>query len=451
MSRARQERPNYRLGRASGRPHWYITWSVGRRTRRISTGTSDEAIARQYLERYIAEQARPPQGEERIDRLLAYYLTFKEREYGDEKRKHEAYESLECALKPIHDSFGNLRVQDLSAELVRDFCRAKRAQGKKNGSIRKYLAVFRAALNRCKREGIYKGDIPGFDLPPAGPPRKDILTEAEFRRFMQTEAAPHVDFFCILMANTLKRPGAILQLQWSWGVDLDSGIIDFQPPDLRETKKRRTPSPINQALASALMDAREYATTDYVIEFNGKPLMRMKRGFDSKAKAAGLSWVTPYTLRHTGASLLSMRGVPLADIAEMMGSDEATVAKHYRKFQPDYLRTASSTLESLYLPSSNSGENESAHMCAQTSREESTKGRKLGENGDEEVEKTAENCESTGIGNDGVGSSILLGGTSFSADLSTSSILDSAHMCALSPVSCVRQVTQVVYRWGAPC
>jgi integrase len=241
-----------------------------------------------------------------------------------------------------------------------------RLNGKRDGSIRKYLAVFRAALNRCRKEGILVGEIPGFDLPPAGPPRKQILTEAQFKRFMQADAEPHVDLFCMLMANTLKRPGAILQLQWSWGVDFQSGIIDFQPPDLRETKKRRTPSPMNATLEEALADAKDYATTDFVIEYSGKPLLRIKRGFKTKAVNAGLSWVTPYVLRHTGASLLSMKGVRLADIAEMMGSDEATVSKHYRKFQPDYLRTASKALEALYLPSIARGQGESAQLCAQT-------------------------------------------------------------------------------------
>ncbi len=365
MPRGKQRRPDYRL-RAEGNGTWYISWSVNRRTRRRSTGTTNEAEAKRILERFIAAKVGPPQGEERVDRLLVHYLAFKERAYVDEQKPKEAYESLEYALKPIASRFGNLRVQDLSAELVRQFCRDMRASGRKEGTVRKYLATFRAALNRCKREGIYRGEIPGFDLPPAGPPRKDILTEEEFARFMQADAEPHVDLFCIIMANTLKRPGAILQLQWSWGVDFDSGIIDFQPPDLRETKKRRTPSPMNSTLHSALLDAWEFSTSDYVVEHNGKPLLKMKRGFKTKAKNAGLSWVSPYVLRHTGASLLAMRGVPLADIAEMMGSDEATVSKHYRKFQPDYLRTASKTLESLCLPQEKGEEIVCAQIWAQT-------------------------------------------------------------------------------------
>lgn len=366
MPRPKQERPRYRLRRVRGRDQWYITWSEGRRTRRKSTGTSDESKARQILERYAAEQNRPPQGEERIDRLLAYYLAFKEQQYLDEGRASTLYDSLEYSLRPICRFFGGLRVTNVSAELVRQFCRGLRDKGIKDGSIRKYLATFRAALNRCKREGVYKGEIPGFDLPPSGPPRSGILTEAQLRQFMGAEAEPHVDLFCALMINTLKRPGAILQLQWSWGVHFDAGLIDFQPPNIRETKKRRTPSPMNGTLEKALKEAWEFATTDFVIEFNGKPLQRMKRGFKTKARNAGLLWVTPYSLRHTGASLLAMRGVPLADIAEMMGSDEGTVSKHYRKFQPDYLRTASNALESLYLGTSDSEQNESAHMCAQT-------------------------------------------------------------------------------------
>lgn len=440
MPRPKQAGTIYRLGRVSGRDEWYITWSEDRRSRRKSTGTKDSFEAQRELERFVAEQARPPRGEEGIDRILACYLTFKERQFQDEQRKRECYESLEGALKPVFRAFGNLRVRDISAELVREFCRAERALGKKNGSIRKYLGTFRAALNLCKKEGIYSGEIPGFDLPPSDPPRREFLTEEDFRRFMQTEAFPHVDLFCILMANTLKRPGAILQLQWSWGVDFDSGILDFQPPEHRETKKRRTPTPMNSTLREALLDAWELATTDFVIEYAGKPLMEMRRAFKTKAQDAGLPWVTPYVLRHTGASLLSMRGVPLADISEMMGSDEATVRKHYRKFHPDYLRTASNTLESLCVGNTEQGPIVSAHQCAQTPREKTTKGGKLPQNENDEIEKTAENSDPRLVGNDGVGSSILLRGTRFSADHSESENRVSAHTCALTPFSRLKRL-----------
>ena len=345
MPRPKLETPRYFLEKRGNR--WHIRWSSNGVKHRKPTGTTDESEARKFLERFVAAQARPIQGEERIDRLLMHYLAFKEREYADGGQSKRLHKNLEHHLKAIFAFFGNLYVCDISAELVRNYCRHRRSQNVTDSTVRKSLGILRAALNRCKREGIYKGDIPGFDLPPSGPPRKRLLTEEQFVQFLDAPAYPHVDLFCTIMANTLKRPNAILQLQWRWGVDFDSGIIDFQPPDLRETKKRRTPSPMNEKLRAALEKAHKRRTTEYVVEFHGKNVESVKTGFKAKAASAGLPWIIPYDLRHSGASLLAMKGVPLTDIAEMMGSDEVTVAKHYRKFQPDYLRNASETLESL--------------------------------------------------------------------------------------------------------
>lgn len=344
---------NYELRMLSGSKYWNICWRENGRSKRRSTGCVDKQDAKRVLEREIAARARPHEGQDRIDQLLAYYLNYLNERYRETGQHVENIQKMRSALKAVDERFGHLAVNDISAEVIREFGRERRKGGAKDGTIRRNLALFKAALNRCKKEGIYKGEVPLFDLPPAGPPRKDILSEEQLVQFISADAYPHIDLFCCLMINTLKRPSAILDLQWSWGVDFDSGILDFQPPDQRETKKRRTSTPMNGAVRTALLEAyRSRTACDHVIEFNSRAIRSIKKGFKAKARNAGMPQLMPYTLRHTGASLLSMRGVPLADISEMMGSDEATVRKHYRKFQPEYLRAASESLESLYTAGS---------------------------------------------------------------------------------------------------
>ena len=45
---------------------------------------------------------------------------------------------------------------------------------------------------------------------------------------------------------------------------------------------------------------------------------------------------------------MAQRGVPMWEIAGMMGDRIDTVEKHYLKHHPEYLRNASAALESLY-------------------------------------------------------------------------------------------------------
>jgi integrase len=56
------------------------------------------------------------------------------------------------------------------------------------------------------------------------------------------------------------------------------------------------------------------------VEFNGKPIASVKKGFRSAVGLARLTGkVTPHTLRHTAATWLMQRGVPLWEAAGFLG------------------------------------------------------------------------------------------------------------------------------------
>jgi integrase len=44
---------------------------------------------------------------------------------------------------------------------------------------------------------------------------------------------------------------------------------------------------------------------------------------------------TPHRFRHTFARILLQRGVPVADVADLLGDDEATVREHYARWVPE--------------------------------------------------------------------------------------------------------------------
>jgi integrase len=83
-------------------------------------------------------------------------------------------------------------------------------------------------------------------------------------------------------------------------VDLERGIFYRKPIGKRATKKRQTPAPIPSRLLSHMRrwKARRLIAS-YFVEFNGKPVASVKKGFKSAARLAGLPGkVTPHTLRH---------------------------------------------------------------------------------------------------------------------------------------------------------
>ena len=56
---------------------------------------------------------------------------------------------------------------------------------------------------------------------------------------------------------------------------------------------------------------------------------------------AKLSDVTPHTLRHTVATQLVRDGVPLIEVAKLLGHRDSRITEQvYAKFAPDYLKNA---------------------------------------------------------------------------------------------------------------
>jgi integrase len=78
-----------------------------------------------------------------------------------------------------------------------------------------------------------------------------------------------------------------------------------------------------------------------VVEHGGQPVASVKTGTRAAARRAGLPGVTPHVLRHTAATWMVMRGVPIEEVARLLGHrDSRTTQRVYAKHSPDYLRRA---------------------------------------------------------------------------------------------------------------
>ncbi|MGB9153181.1 MAG: site-specific integrase [Alphaproteobacteria bacterium] len=134
---------------------------------------------------------------------------------------------------------------------------------------------------------------------------------------------------------TAARSGAILDLTWPQ-IDFDRKLIDFGQG---WGNKRRTVVPINAELYESLKTAKELAQSNYVVEYHNKQVASVKTGFRRLCIGCGIK-ASPHVLRNTAATWLVMDGVPLSEVARLLGDSEKTVEKVYGKHAPDYLRRA---------------------------------------------------------------------------------------------------------------
>jgi len=255
--------------------------------------------------------------------------------------------SIVCSLNPIKKHLGDLMISEITNERIRQYIKTRLAEGVQNGTVKKNLDIFVAAMNRARKDGLLE-KVPYVEKPPPGAPREKWATTHQVKELLNgLEPLPHLRLFALLAMHTLSRKRAILELKWTQ-IDFENRRIYFNPAGRVQTKKKRVPVPMNTILYQELMNAREMAVTDYVIEFRGQSCYEVGRAFRNWARKIGLGWITPHVLRHTGATLMAQQGVNMWEIAGIMGDRVDTVEKHYLKHHPDYLKGATAALERLY-------------------------------------------------------------------------------------------------------
>jgi integrase len=344
MARPRLERPNYRLVRRG--EHYYVRWWEDGRHQRVSTGTADRAEAARYLIRFEAGLAsNPPPPRRTIGAILDGYL-------ANRKERVAAYDTLEVACMALRRHLGELEPDDLTREQSRLYAKRRRQEGYEvgpadarrrkpvsDGTIIRELVTLRAALRWAITEKWISQD-PYIELPRTPRPRERWLTREEADRLLAGCRTPHVRLYVALALYTAARRGAILGLQWS-AVDFQAGVIDLGHGT---GTKRRGFVPIAEPLRPLLEGAAKAATCPYVVEWSGAPVADIKTGFRDAMSRAGLSGVSPHTLRHTAATWMAMAGVPMSEIARFLSDSEKTVERVYAKWNPDYLRRAANAL-----------------------------------------------------------------------------------------------------------
>jgi len=103
---------------------------------------------------------------------------------------------------------------------------------------------------------------------------------------------------------------------------------------------------MNTTALHALSEAREKATTPYVIEYAGRPVKFIKMGLRRAGQRCGMEWVSAHVFRHSAATWMAEGGVPMTEIAAYLGHKDSRITERvYAKFSPAYLRKAASHLE----------------------------------------------------------------------------------------------------------
>ena len=323
----------YKLQRFRGR--WAIaTYVDGKRISRRQLPATSATEASGQFQHLVAEFQKPP-------RVTIAYLWDAFRE---DRTERPVATAMRYERKPVLAHFGDMAADEISIETCRAYVRLRRELGRHDGTIWTELGHLRTALKWAEKTGLIL-KAPTIERPPKPPPRERYLTRDEAERLLAAAIMPHVRLFIILAITTAARASALLDLTWD-RCDMQRGLIYLGDPKATRPLKGRATVPMNDTARAALVEVREGARTDHVIEWAGDRVRKIHGGIVTTAQRAGLQGVTPHVLRRTAAVWMAEQGTPISEVAQYLGhSDSRITERAYARFSPAYLRKASTALE----------------------------------------------------------------------------------------------------------
>jgi integrase len=318
---------------------YYIHWTDGRRSKRVSTGASDMIGAKAFLAQWLlAEQSVAVAVDRTVSQCWSAYY-----------ERHVLINSVsartaEMSWKNLRPYFGDRYVSAINDAAVETYVSRRRVgqigRPSKDGTIRRELVAMRACLSWCadrKRKLLDPALLPMFDLPKDSAPRDRWLRTEELQQLF-SEAAKNrpggrlsrVERFLWLALETAGRASAVQELTWG-RVDFETRVIDLNVPGRAVTKKRRAVVPISDTLLPVLERAFAERVSNYVLDDDSGAYHAVVW----LAQRAGVPRVTPHVLRHTAATQMARRGVPLWLVAKVLGNSLLMVEKVYAKHCPE--------------------------------------------------------------------------------------------------------------------
>ena len=334
--------PHLWLNKRAG--SWYVVWREGNEAKRLSTGTDDSRKAQQYLANFLEGMANPsPPTVLTVGKVLDGYLE-------DRKWKIRSYATQVYACNALRRHLGLAEVGILTSKSLEVYAQKRFQEGvmrtvqgqqvRKDlsaGTIAREVQTLRAAMKWAHGARWIEGTIP-LKMPVKAPPsRVRWLTKEEASALRGACTRFHLELCVMIALTTAARVGAILELTWD-RVHMDRGIIDFGKG---HGNKNRAIVPIGENLRTMLEQASELRRSTHVVEWEGKPIASIKTAYNGAVDRAKLdSSVNIHTLRHTAATWMVQAGIPLAQVARMMGDSEKMVEKVYGHHAPGYLKNA---------------------------------------------------------------------------------------------------------------
>jgi integrase len=223
------------------------------------------------------------------------------------------------------------------------------------------LAELKTMVNFSVKKGILelRGHIVDWELPPPPAPRMTFYTRSEVGQLVWTayrkknmamgkpgvgiHTSKHIARFLLIAVKTGTRAERIETASFKqtddrpW-IDLETGIyyragVKNKSPANKRADPVRLPADLLSHLRRWAKEGDDVIRSQRGVGSTRKAFFNLKHEVFSKERA---KVVNRHTCKHTCASWLMQRRVPLSIIANYLSTTEEVIKKHYGHFSPDF-------------------------------------------------------------------------------------------------------------------
>ncbi len=341
------------------RHNWFYTFTLpGQKAVRKGTMFRDKKSAQTELEE-AKRNARLGQ----LGLAAAAPVTLSEfaREFLDRDvavNTPRTLDRYEGAFTRVKAALGDRLLQDITTDDVQGYKADRMKDGMKPATINRELAflrrVFNVALqrNRVSHTPFRHNGVVVVRLLREDNQRERYLTDEEetrLRAACEVSRCPWLLSVVVTALHAGMRRNEILTLRWR-DVDLAKRRIVIRATNAKSHRKRVIPinDKLHTVLSGQRLDSAGAEKSAEALVFTNEadePIKSLRTAWEGARDGAGLVNFRFHDLRHTFASRLVERGVPLLHVSKLLGHSTILMTQRYSHASEDALHDAVSRLD----------------------------------------------------------------------------------------------------------
>lgn len=266
------------------------------------------------------------------------------------RRERNTYLSAIYSCKHLIKFFKETPLSRLDNKMIEEYIKQRKNKVKPR-TVNIELTCLGHIFKRAIEEKYYFKENPFNRIEKLKVPRKNprFLSPEEMQKLWKN-ATPWTRIFIVVASHSGMRAGEVSNLRW-YDIQWNRNIIQVK---LTKTNRERE-IPMDTILRKTLLWFKENyidfrrmiviprtpAQMEYVFcDINGKKIYKFHKAFNRAKEKAGLKNITVHTLRHTYASHLANKGIPLLTIRELLGHTDIKTTTIYSHLANGHLQNA---------------------------------------------------------------------------------------------------------------